>query len=68
MPFEILKMRLNKRQRQPKGQSRIDNPEKVTTLGTQDTVRRQPKQTKNKTHKFKMIGNTNLTRNMYSLS
>jgi len=26
----------NKRERKPKGQSRMDNPEKLATLGTQD--------------------------------
>ena len=30
---------VNKRQRKPKGQIRIDNPEKLATLGTQDTRR-----------------------------
>ena len=30
----------NKRQRKPKGQSRIENPETLTTLGTQNTRRR----------------------------
>jgi len=34
----------NKRRRIPKGQSRIDNPLKLSTLGTQDTGRRQTKQ------------------------
>jgi len=37
---------VNKRERKPKEQSRIDNPVKLATLGTQDTGRRQ---TKNKT-------------------
>ena len=27
---------INKRQRIPKGQSQMDNPEKLATLGTQD--------------------------------
>ena len=31
----------------PKGQSRMDNPEKLTTLGTQDTTRSQTKQKHN---------------------
>ena len=35
---------LYKCQRKPKGQSRIDNPEKLATLDTQDTGRRQTKQ------------------------
>ena len=29
--------KINKRQRIPKGQSKIDNPEKLATQGTQDT-------------------------------
>ena len=29
--------RTNKRQRKPKGQQRMDNPETLATLGTQDT-------------------------------
>ena len=33
----------NKRQRKPKGQSKIDIPQKLATLGTQDTGRRQTK-------------------------
>ena len=35
---------VNKRQRIPKGQSKMDNPEKLATYGTQDTGRRQTKQ------------------------
>ena len=31
---------LNKRQRIPKGQSKMDNPEKLATQGTQDEERR----------------------------
>jgi hypothetical protein len=34
----------NKRLRIPKRQSRMDNPEKLATLGTQNTRRRQSKQ------------------------
>ena len=34
----------NKRQRKPKGQSRMDNPETLATLGTQEIGRRQRKQ------------------------
>ena len=33
----------NKRQRKPKGQSRMANPDKLATLTTQDTGRRQTK-------------------------
>ena len=33
----------NKRQRKPKGQSRMDNPEKLATYGTLDTGRRPKK-------------------------
>ena len=36
----------NKRHRKPKGQSRMDNPEKLAILGTQYTKRRQTKQKK----------------------
>ena len=32
---------INKRQRKPKGQSRMNNPERLATLVTQDTGRRQ---------------------------
>ena len=31
----------NKRQRKPKGQSRMDNSETLAALGTQDTARKQ---------------------------
>jgi hypothetical protein len=34
----------NKSQRKPKGQSRMDNPEKLAPLGKKDTKRRQTKQ------------------------
>jgi len=44
----------NKRKRKQIGHSRMDNPEKVATLGTQDTRRRQTKQ---KTHYTKMREN-----------
>ena len=44
------------------GESRMDNPEKQTTFGTQDTGRRHTKQ---KTHhtKLKVMGNTDPTQN-----
>ena len=35
----------NKRQRKQKGQSRIDNPQKLATLGKQNTRRRRAQQT-----------------------
>ena len=35
----------NKRQRKQKGQSKIDNPQKLATLGTQDTRRTRAQQT-----------------------
>ena len=35
---------LDKRQRKPNEQSKIDNPENLATLSTQDAVRRQTKQ------------------------
>ena len=35
---------LNKNKRKPKGQSRMDNPETLATLGTSDTGGRQTKQ------------------------
>ena len=34
----------NKRKRKPKGQLRMENPEKLAALGTQDTKRRKTKQ------------------------
>jgi len=34
---------LKKNERKPKGQSRMDNPEPLATLDTQDTGRRQTK-------------------------
>ena len=43
--FLKITINTNKRQRIPKGQSTIDNPEKLATLGTQDEV----KQNKNTT-------------------
>ena len=42
-------MNVNKRQGTPKGQSKINNPVKMETLGSQDTGRRQTKQ---KTHHY----------------
>ena len=42
----------NKAQRKPKGQSRMDNPETLATLGTQDTGRRKKHPTKQKTNKM----------------
>ena len=35
------RQRTNKRQRIPKGQSRMDNPEKLATMGIEDRGRRQ---------------------------
>ena len=43
---------VNKHQRKLKGQSRMDNPEKLTTFSTQDTVRRQAKQKNTTQHVF----------------
>ena len=49
---------LNKRQRTPKGQSKLDNPEKLATQGTQD----EDKQNKNKTQYVWYIQHLNVTR------
>ena len=51
-----------KRQRKPQVKSRMDNPEILATLGTQDTRRRQTK-TKNTTQKTKKMSNTDPTKN-----
>jgi hypothetical protein len=53
---------VNKRLRKQKGLSRMDNPETLATLSTQDTWRRRTKQ-KNSTHKVKQINNTNPNKN-----
>ena len=49
---------LNKRQRTPKGQSKLDNPEKLATQGTQN----EDKQNKNKTQYVWYIWHLNVTR------
>ena len=41
-------MSVYKRQRKPKGQSRMDNPEKLVTLGTQDEDKKKNNKTINK--------------------
>jgi len=41
----------------------MDNPEKLATLGRQDTGRRQTKQTKTTTQKAKKTSNTDRTKN-----
>ena len=48
----------DKHLKKPKGQSRMDNPEKLATLGMQDAGCRQTKQTKNTTRKRKKMSNT----------
>ena len=49
----VMKIKLlNKRQRKPKGQSKIDNPEKLATQSTQD----EDKQNKNKPEKLATQG------------
>ena len=48
----------DKHLRKPKGQSRMDNPEKLATLDMQDAGCRQTKQTKNTTRKRKKMSNT----------
>ena len=48
---------VNKSERKSKGQSRMDNPEKLATLGKQDTGRRKKKRNK-KTQKTKKMSNT----------
>ena len=47
--FEKIINVINKRQRKPKGKSRMYNPEKLSTLGTQETM---TKRTKQKTQHF----------------
>ena len=49
-PRRKLKQVLNKRQRIPKGQSKMDNPEKLTTLGTQDEEKQSKKSQHNMLH------------------
>ena len=46
----------NKRQRKPQGQSKIDNPEKLATLGTQDADKQ------NKLHHYEETNTNNLTK------
>ena len=49
-------MKINKRYRKPRVQSRIENLHTLASLGTQDTGGRQTKQKQNKTQKpIKMI-------------
>ena len=55
---------LNKRQRKPKGQSRMDNPETLATLSIQDTGRRQTKHN-NAAQKPKKMSNTDPTKNRW---
>jgi hypothetical protein len=46
----------------PMGKSRMDNPEKLATLGTQDTGRRQTKQGAIKNGQSRETGNIGNTR------
>jgi len=54
--------------RKPTGQSRIDNPETLSILSTQDTTRRQTKQSENKkqniTQKYKKVTTTDPTKDV----
>ena len=53
---------LDKRQRKPKGQSRLDNSETLVTLGTQDTGPRQTNH-KSTTQKYKNMSTTVSSKN-----
>jgi len=46
----------------PKGQSRMDNPEKLTTLGTQDEDKhkKQKQKNKNNTHTSQYVMDTTI--------
>ena len=55
---------INKCQRKLKVQSRMDKPETLTTLGTQDTRRWQTKHKNTITQKTKKMSNTDTTQNM----
>ena len=57
---EVLKhLIINKRQGKPKRQSRMDNPEKLTTQGTQDKDKENNNKKTQYVHKF--CNNTTLT-------